>query len=117
MSDINPEWIEKAAQALHDLRSRRSWAFHEIGQPLGDTVYDDERRADARAALEAVADELRAEGAAKALREAADAWQVSGWAADVPPAGADRPALILGMAQRATNFLRSRADQIEARDE
>ena len=65
---LSPELIEKSAQALHDMRSRRSWAFHEIGQPLGDTVCDDERRADARAALEAAAPMI----AAKALRDEAD---------------------------------------------
>ena len=50
---------------------------------------------------------------AEALREAADAWQVGGWADDLPK-GTARPALILGMAQRATNWLRVRADRLAA---
>lgn len=39
------------------------------------------------------------------------AWQTGGWA-DEMPRGASRPALILGMAQRATDWLRARADRI-----
>lgn len=52
---ITDEAVEKAAQALHDNRAMRSHALHEVGEPLGNTVYDNERRADARAALEAAA--------------------------------------------------------------
>lgn len=50
---------------------------------------------------------------AEALREAADAWQTGGWAEDSPP-GQTRPALILGMAQRAVGYLRTRANAVEA---
>lgn len=49
---------------------------------------------------------------AEALREAANDWQVGGWAA-VLPTGTTRPEVILGMAQRATEFFRARADCIE----
>lgn len=65
---VTDEVVEKAAQALHDLRSMRSRALHEVGQPLQDTVYGNERRDDARAALSAVAPLI----AAKALEAAAD---------------------------------------------
>lgn len=52
---------------------------------------------------------------AQVLREAADAWQMDGWAEDVP-AGSSRQALIIGMAQRAGDWLRARAARIEAGD-
>ena len=52
-----------------------------------------------------------AEVASKALRDAADAWQTGGWANGLPK-GADRVALILGMAQGATTWLRARADDL-----
>ncbi len=51
---------------------------------------------------------------AEALREAADAWQTGSWAGDLPAAGATRVALILGMAQRAADYLRTRASAVEA---
>ncbi len=51
------------------------------------------------------------EVAQQALRDAADDWQMGGWAEDLP-AGDSRPALILGEAQRATDWLRARADQL-----
>ena len=50
--------------------------------------------------------------AAEALRAAASAWQMNKWADDLPK-GTSRPALILGMVQRAIDFLRERADHIE----
>ena len=50
-----------------------------------------------------------AEVAAKALEEAASAWQVSGWAHDLPEKGAERAQVILHMAQAATEMLRLRA--------
>lgn len=46
---------------------------------------------------------------AQALRDAADQWQTGGWSDDLPTTG--NP--ILGMAQRATNWIRARADQLE----
>lgn len=63
---VTDEAVERAAQALHDHRSVECGALHEVGQPLEDTVYDNERRADARAALEAAAPLI----AAQALRDA-----------------------------------------------
>ena len=47
--------------------------------------------------------------AAKALEEAASAWQVSGWAHDMPEKGAERAQVILHTAQAATEMLRLRA--------
>jgi hypothetical protein len=49
---------------------------------------------------------------AEALREAARAWQMNGWAGDLPT-GSERVSLILGMSQRAVDFLLARADRIE----
>lgn len=70
---VTDEAVEKAAQALHDNRAMRSHALHEVGEPLGNTVYDNERRADARAALEAAAPLIAAaawdEGYAMSERE------------------------------------------------
>lgn len=62
----------------------------------------------ARKALEAAAPLI----AAKALRDAADGYQSGGWAGDLPASGS-RPALILGMSQRAVEWLHDRANQIE----
>ncbi len=62
-------------------------------------------------AYQAEFDRWLAEHDAQVLRDAADAYQVGGWADDMP-AGSSRPALILGMAQRATDWLRARADRI-----
>ena len=56
--------------------------------------------------------EVISELAAKALRDAADGYQTGGWADDLPKGGS-RPALILGMSQRAVAWLRCRADRIE----
>lgn len=52
-----------------------------------------------------------AQVAAQALREAAAAWQTGGWAGDLPR-GSTRHAVVLGMAQNATDWLRARADRI-----
>lgn len=52
--------------------------------------------------------------AAEVLREAADGWTQGHWADDLPPQGASRSQLILGMAQRAGDWLRARADDLEA---
>lgn len=69
MSDlITDEMVEVAAQALHDHRSMECRALHEVGQPLRDTVYANERRADARVALETAAPLI----AAKVLNDTAD---------------------------------------------
>ena len=106
MSDlITDAMVEAAAVVLRNqLRER-------VGlSPLDRLPWSpasDEVRGDARAALEAVAPLI----AAKALRDAADAWQVGGWSESLPHRS-DRPALILGMAQRATTWLRARAEHI-----
>jgi len=67
------ELVEKAAQALHDHRALQCHALHEVGQPLRGSIYDDERRAEARAVLEAVAPLIAAkawdEGYAMSERE------------------------------------------------
>ena len=52
--------------------------------------------------------------AAQALRDAADIWQINGWTGDGSVLGPSRPQQILGMAQRACDFLRARAARIEA---
>jgi hypothetical protein len=68
-------------------------------------------RLDARDMLTAAAPHI----AAQALRDAADAWQINGWVeGDLPPRGSTRPVLIIGMAQRACDFIRERAARIEA---
>ena len=67
---------------------------------------------DAKALLDGIA-AREAQAAAKALREAANSWQTGRWADDLPPAGASRVQLILGMSQRACGWLRDRADRIE----
>ena len=51
--------------------------------------------------------------AAQALRDAADIWQTNGWTGDGSVLGPSRPQQILGMAQRACDFLRARAARIE----
>lgn len=56
-------------------------------------------------------DEIR-KAKANALEEAADAWQQGGWAESLPK-GQNRAAVILGMAQNATEFLRNRAKQLK----
>lgn len=56
---------------------------------------------------------VSAEHNAQVLRDAALAWQTGSWADDLPKGGS-RAALILGMAQRATDWLRARADRIAA---
>lgn len=60
-----------------------------------------------------IVDRVTRQAAARALREAAGSWQTGGWADDLPPAGASRVQLILGMSQRACNWLRDRAARIE----
>lgn len=69
MSDL-AEAVEKAAQALHDHRALRCRALHGVGQPLRDSIYDDECRAEARAALEAALPLIVREVKAEALEEA-----------------------------------------------
>lgn len=103
MSDlITDAMVETAAAA----QWHYDWPHREFHREPDDL--QDFYRNSARAALEAVAPLI----AAKALRDAADAWQTGGWADDIPK-GATRPAVVLGMAQRATNWLRARADRIE----
>lgn len=65
---IDPKIIEKAAKALHDLACVDTL----FGYTCGHSSHEgDANHLEAAAALSAVADDLRAEGAAKALREAA----------------------------------------------
>ena len=69
----------------------------------------DERFTDGGEAFDRWLAKRDAEVAAKALEEAASAWQVSGWAHDLPEKGAERAQVILHMAQGATEMLRLRA--------
>lgn len=80
MTDIPPELIEKAADAIaprrHDYRvNTDTWrpycACGWSGEELHDVAAYDRHLAELT--VEAVADDLRAEGATQALREAADA--------------------------------------------
>ena len=97
--DIKPELIGKAARAAYcesivpEYREHM-WSIADIGTT--EAYYRE-----ARAALEAVADDLRAEGAAQALREAAEAF-------------GETQMLREGDVRE---WLRGRADRIEARDE
>ena len=113
MTDLNPELIERARRVLVDEGADSEGGWHSW------RCFDRERYPEpcdctaeiSRAILEAVADDLRAEGAAEALRGAADAsltaaqlvYDLSAddtWPTATPEAVAD--------------FLRARADQIEA---
>lgn len=69
-------------------------------------------QADALAAAGLLADPAHD---ARVLRDAANEWQTGGWAESVPPSGG-RPALLIGMAQRASDWLRARADRIERQE-
>ena len=75
MSDLDPEMIEKVAIATYEEIQRPNWRAPLWGEidELGREGFLNV----ARAALEAVADDLRAEGAAKALRDVAE--QRCGW--------------------------------------
>ena len=79
MSDIDryltDAVVERAAQALHDQRSMECGALHEVGQPLGGTIYDNERRTDARAALTAAAPLLAAKAWEQGYRAANMEWE------------------------------------------
>ena len=117
MSDpIDPAIVEVAAKAV-DWETHRfrvdsdKWVpFCGCGwktsTPYATAEFD---RHLAELALEAAAPAI----AAKALRDAADGYQTGGWADDLPTGGS-RPALILGMSQRAIAWLRARADDLEA---
>lgn len=80
MSDLDPEMIEKVAIATYDAMQHPNWRaplwgeIDELGRERFLNV--------ARAALEAVADDLRAEGAVKALRDAADRLNLAALAVD-----------------------------------
>lgn len=65
MSDIKPEMIEKSAQALWDHVGSQTQDMEAAG-----VEHMDVRRSEATAVLSAVADDLRAEGAAEALHAA-----------------------------------------------
>ena len=55
---------------------------------------------------------IEREAGARALEEAANAWQINGWAQDMPAKDVERPQIILHMAQAATEMLRARAAEI-----
>lgn len=103
---ITDAMVEAAAKALDDHEFPGEGWESESSSGLWRSVCRDR----ARATLEAVAQLI----AAKALRDAADAWQAGEWSESMPH-GTSRLALILGMAQRAANWLRARADRIEGR--
>ena len=108
MTTIKPTVTDEAVEAA----ARAEWRVDFALTPWvsGPEDVRDYYRDTARAALEAAAPLI----AAQALRDAADGYQTGGWADDLP-AGGSRPALILGMSQRAVAWLRARADQIEAK--
>lgn len=54
---------------------------------------------------------VQAEAQVKAIEELAQAWQLNGWAQDIPRYP-ERHQLIIGMAQRATDFIREYKDHI-----
>ena len=60
---------------------------------------------------------IEREAAARALEEAANAWQINGWANDMPKKGAERAQIILHMAQAATEMLCARAAEIRGGEE
>lgn len=69
-------------------------------------------RAESGAEFDRMIAAVQREAAARALTEAANAWQINGWAHDLPEKGAERPQIILHMAQAATEMLRTRAAEI-----
>ena len=74
MTDIKPELIERAAKAGFAWSAASAAQQHDLGEPVTwDGHLSDEDRAHemrrARAALEAVADDLRAEGAAQVRKD------------------------------------------------
>lgn len=100
---MNPTIIEKAAEALWGHVEHKTRNMECDGaDPM------EIRRSEVTAVLAAVYADIQAE----ALREAAASYQRGGWALAMP-AGSDRPALILGMAQRAIDWLRVRADEMD----
>lgn len=72
----------------------------------------EKKRAEALQSVTDVLTPVYADIQAEALREAASAFQVGGWAKSMPR-GNDRPTLILGMAQHAINWFRARADELD----
>ena len=108
--------IEKAAKAiaLHEYRVEiPSWIPTCICGWRADRAYDTAAYDAhvARAVLETVADDIRAE----ALRDAADAWQQGGWGNAIPsPEAQGRVALVVNMSRRTIEWLRARADRIGA---
>ena len=108
MTDIEPEWVEKAARAAFDDGLMR-YAPEHVAR------WDDEHdegireswRVVARAAIAAVIDDIRAE----ALHKAATAYQMGGWA-KLPQASGDLPTK-RRQAEHAVKWLRDRAKGIE----
>ena len=113
MSEI--EWADAEREAVRDELS---------GSPIGGGYYTTQVGTDeARDMADEVLDTLapfvaarEAQARVDALREAAKEWQWGGWSDDLPPKGHSRPQLILGMAQKATSWLRAEADRIERGD-
>lgn len=96
---VTDEMVEKGAAEA------RAWG---VKSSHGDWSDEETQRNCARDILEVAAPLI----AAEALREAADGYQIGGWSDDIP-IGPSRPALILGMSQRAVKWLRDRANKIE----
>lgn len=99
--------VEAAARAAYEDGFLRHAEHY---YPLTWEEIGDGARESWRAIVRAVAPHI----AAQALRDAADIWQINGWTGDGSVLGPSRPQQILGMAQRACDFLRARADRIEA---
>ena len=116
MSDIKPELIEKAADIIYDALYSHGHNGIDCNPDVGMDLYV---TAATRDALSAVADALRAEGAAQALRGAAEtldgAMPRHLGVSDLDYLDYDTD-VEYGI-DRAAEFLRARADEIEARDE
>ena len=110
MTNDQIEWSDAEREAVPCTRAcvdRRA-----LGRRKHSPICDENRATILRALAPHVA-AREAQAAAKALREAANRWQQGGWADDLPSKGAGRTEGIIGMAHRATAFLRDRADRIE----
>lgn len=91
-------------------RAAAERSLHNVLSP-NDATYAADNVLDALASL--VADRERA-AAARALREAAGAWQTGEWTALTDSARKGGPSGVIGSAQAVTGWLRDRADELEA---
>lgn len=118
MSTIKPEIVDKAVEAGMN-QERVRLGRNPISLDGLSSEYAERLRDEYRAALEAVADDLRAEGAAQSLRGAAEtldgAMPRHLGVSDLDYLDYDTD-VEYGI-DRAAEFLRARADEIEARDE